>query len=187
MGIAPISTCLQGRCITCLPRPQLASRLGAAPSKRTFGESTARLVPGLSEIWRGCRELHPDFFPLLRLSIACRSRCSNRSGKENKHLLVIYSIPARGFTAAVSVFRGTPPAKPFDFKIWFRHSSALSRDRGADRTGGEPRFSRVHFRLVPGDIIKMPLCSFSQSRCLSLLLVSSCSLHGETKNPASFR
>ena len=50
MGIAPISTCLQGRCITCLPRPRLASRLGAAPSKKTFGESTARLVPGLFKL-----------------------------------------------------------------------------------------------------------------------------------------
>ena len=149
---------MQGRCITFLPRPRLASRLGAAPSQQSFGDSA--------------------FFPLLRLNSACRSLCSNRSGKKNKHLLVIYSIPARGFTAAVSVFRGTPPTKPFDCKIWFRHSSALSRDRWADPTGGEPRFSRVHFRLVPDDIFKMPLCSQSQSRCLSLLLVSSCSLHG---------
>jgi hypothetical protein len=37
---------------------------------------------------------------------------------KNKHLLAIYSIPARGFTAAVSVFKGTPPPKPFDCKIW---------------------------------------------------------------------
>jgi hypothetical protein len=37
---------------------------------------------------------------------------------KNKHLLAIYSIPARGFTAAVSVFRGTPPAKPFNCKFW---------------------------------------------------------------------
>jgi len=34
----------------------------------------------------------------------------------NKHLLAIYSIPTRGFTADVSVFWGTPPAKPFDCK-----------------------------------------------------------------------
>ena len=40
--------------------------------------------------------------------------------KKNKHLLAIYSIPARGFTAAVSVFRGTPPPRPFNCKIWFR-------------------------------------------------------------------
>jgi hypothetical protein len=31
---------------------------------------------------------------------------------KNKHLLAIYSIPTRGFTAVVSVFEGTPPAKP---------------------------------------------------------------------------
>ena len=36
---------------------------------------------------------------------------------KNKHLLAIYAIPTRGFTAAVSVFKGTPPAKPFDCKI----------------------------------------------------------------------
>jgi hypothetical protein len=38
---------------------------------------------------------------------------------KNKHLLVIYSIPTRGFTAAVSVFRGTPPSKPSKCKIRF--------------------------------------------------------------------
>ena len=38
---------------------------------------------------------------------------------KNKHLLVIYSIPTRGFTAAVSVFRGTPPPKPLICKIRF--------------------------------------------------------------------
>lgn len=36
---------------------------------------------------------------------------------KNKHLLAICAIPTRGFTAAVSVFRGTPPRKPFDCKI----------------------------------------------------------------------
>ena len=36
---------------------------------------------------------------------------------KNKHLLVIYSIPTRGFTAAVSVFWGTPPPKPLDCKV----------------------------------------------------------------------
>src|SRR5208282_5163924 len=38
---------------------------------------------------------------------------------KNKHLLVIYSIPTRGFTAVVSVFRGTPPPKPLKCKIRF--------------------------------------------------------------------
>ena len=36
---------------------------------------------------------------------------------KNKHLMAIYAIPTRGFTAAVSVFKGTPPTKPFDCKI----------------------------------------------------------------------
>ena len=40
---------------------------------------------------------------------------------KNKHLLAIYSIPTRGFTAAVSVFIGTPPPKPLRFK--FRDNS----------------------------------------------------------------
>jgi hypothetical protein len=44
---------------------------------------------------------------------------------KNKHLLVIYSIPTRGFTAAVSVFMGTPPPKPLDCKIWLDTSCAL--------------------------------------------------------------
>ena len=38
---------------------------------------------------------------------------------KNKHLLVIYPIPTRGFTAALSVFRGTPPPKPLNCKIRF--------------------------------------------------------------------
>jgi hypothetical protein len=32
--------------------------------------------------------------------------------KKNKHLLMVYSTPTRGFTAVLSVFRGTPPTKP---------------------------------------------------------------------------
>ena len=38
---------------------------------------------------------------------------------KNKHLLVIYSIPTRGFTAAVSVFGGTPPPKPLKLNCKF--------------------------------------------------------------------
>ena len=36
---------------------------------------------------------------------------------KNKYLLMIYSIPARGFTAALSVFWGTPPTKPLKCKF----------------------------------------------------------------------
>ena len=48
---------------------------------------------------------------------------------KNKHLLVIYSIPTRGFTAAVSVFRGTPPPKPLECKFWLNTIGALLCDR----------------------------------------------------------
>src|SRR5260221_701247 len=43
VGNAPTSTCLQGRCIACLPRPQkkMAGCLRAARSERSFGDSAA--------------------------------------------------------------------------------------------------------------------------------------------------
>src|SRR5204863_4695729 len=46
-----------------------------------------------------------------------------------KHRLVIYSIPARGFTAVVSVFRGTPPPKPLECKFWLNTIGALLCER----------------------------------------------------------
>jgi len=54
---------------------------------------------------------------------------------KNKHLLAIYSIPARGFTAAVSVFRGTPPPKPFNCKIWFSRFGARPGDARTHHIG----------------------------------------------------
>src|SRR5262245_66398 len=42
----------------------------------------------------------------LRLEPACRAGAIST---KNKHLLAVYSTPARGVTAAVSVFRGKPP------------------------------------------------------------------------------
>jgi hypothetical protein len=47
---------------------------------------------------------------------------------KNKHLLAIYSIPTRGFTAALSVFMGTPPAKPLECKFWLNTTGALFCD-----------------------------------------------------------
>ena len=71
------------------------------------------------------------------------SRESKRAGSDlvlpahaistkNKHLLAIYSIPTRGFTAAVSVFRGTPPPKPLECKFWLNTIGALLCDECAD-------------------------------------------------------
>jgi hypothetical protein len=83
--------------------------------------------------------------------------------------LVIYSIPTRGFTAAVSVFRGTPPAKPLECKFWLNTTGALLRERWADPTGGEPRLSRAHISFVSVDIIKMSPSFRSQIVHLSFL------------------
>jgi hypothetical protein len=43
--------------------------------------------------------------------------------------LAIYSIPTRGFTAALSVFGGTPPPKPLECKFWLNTIGALLCDR----------------------------------------------------------
>ena len=84
------------------------------------------------------------------------------------------AIPTHGFTVVLSVFRGTPPAKPLDCKIRLNSSGALCRDPWADPTGGEPRLSRAIFCFVPGDIIKTSVSFYSQL-CLSLSsLLQSC-------------
>src|SRR5580658_2408416 len=92
---------------------------------------------------------------------------------KNKHLLAIYSIPTRGFTAAVSVFRGTPPAKPLicKFKIRLARSNDAIFRSWADPTGEASLLILAKFNLSPEDIIKMPLCSYSQILYLSSLLV----------------
>jgi len=85
---------------------------------------------------------------------------------KNKHLLVIYSIPARGFTAAVSVFWGTPPPKPLKCKSVSNHLGARLRSRWADPTGEEYSILCAVFSFVLSDIIKMSLCYLSQTVCL---------------------
>ena len=102
---------------------------------------------------------------------------------KNKHLLVIYSIPTRGFTAAVSVFRGTPPPKPLECKFWLNTMGALFCVRWADPTRGEPRLSRALISFVSVDIIEMSPSFRSQIVHLSLSLSV---ISGKTKNPAYF-
>ena len=101
---------------------------------------------------------------------------------KNKHLLAIYSIPARGFTAAVSVFGGTPPPKPLKCKSVSNHFSARLRSRWADPTGGKPRLSCANFSFVSADIIEMSGRYRSQSVHLSLRFFTIG--FRETKNPA---
>jgi len=104
---------------------------------------------------------------------------------KNKHLLVIYSIPTRGFTAAVSVFKGTPPPKPLECRFWLNTTGALLCERWADPIGGEPRLSRARSNFVSVDIIEMSPSFRSQIVHLSLLRFLFCH-SGNTKNPAYF-
>ena len=76
---------------------------------------------------------------------------------KNKHLLVIYSIPARGFTAAVSVFRGTPPPKPLKCKSVSNRCGARLRSRWADPTGEEFVLLCAIFSFATADIIETSL------------------------------
>jgi hypothetical protein len=80
------------------------------------------------------------------------------------------AIPTRGFTAALSVFGGTPPPKPLNCKSWFNHPGALLSDLRAEPTGGKPRFSCTIFSFALVDIIETSLCYRSQLHCLSLSL-----------------
>ena len=86
----------------------------------------------------------------------------------NKHLLVIYSIPARGFTAAVSVFRGTPPPKPLNCKSVSNHLGACLRVRCVEPSGRKPRLSCAILIFAKTDIIETSLGYRSQTVNLSL-------------------
>ena len=101
---------------------------------------------------------------------------------KNKHLLAIYSIPARGFTAAVSVFGGTPPPKPLICKSVSNHFGARPRSRWADPTGGKPRLSCAIFGFATVDIIEMSGRYRSQPVHLSLRFFTMG--FREIKNPA---
>jgi len=71
--------------------------------------------------------------------------------------LVIYATPTRGFTAAVSVFMGTPPAKPLICKSVSNHLGALISNRWADPTGEAFCSLGTIFDFVLTDIIKTSL------------------------------
>ncbi|MGH7967800.1 MAG: hypothetical protein ACREIC_03630 [Limisphaerales bacterium] len=82
---------------------------------------------------------------------------------------MIYSIPARGFTAAVSVFRGTPPPKPLKCKIRFALSGDAIARSWAHHIGDQPMLVLAKINLSPEDITWMSRYSCSQIVRLSLL------------------
>ena len=81
---------------------------------------------------------------------------------KNKHLLAIYSIPTRGFTAAVSVFRGTPPPKPLKCKIRLSHPGDLIFPSWANHAGDDAKLVFAKLSLSPEDITWMSRLSCSQ-------------------------
>jgi hypothetical protein len=158
----------------------MARRLGAAPSKLSFGDSAAQAgarrrrllvrLPGIAPgraPWRGAILLLNHNREIKRAGSVIAFPAHAISIK-NKHLLVIYSIPARGFTAAVSVFRGTPPPKPLNCKSVSNHPGALISDLWADPTGEESFILCAVFSLVLSDIIETSFCNRSLSVHLSL-------------------
>lgn len=234
-GIAPSSTCLQGRCITCLPRPRENGRPPrCCPERAEFWRLCCASWRAACGNWPAIRSSDPDArlrppsprlrrtsFALTQRSVgserrmvrlpgvapghppwrggilAVKSQPRKLKGPEasllpahaistkNKHLLVIYSIPARGFTAAVSVFRGTPPPKPLKCKSVSNHPGARLRWRWAEPTGEEFVLLCAIFSFATADIIETSLVYRSQTVHLSLPSFTIRSR--ETKNPAYTR
>jgi hypothetical protein len=81
------------------------------------------------------------------------------------------AIPTHGFTVALSVFGGTPPAKPLKCKIRFLVSGHALWLSWAHHTGEDPKLVLAQFNLSPEDITWMSLYSCSQIVHLSLLFV----------------
>ena len=148
--------CKAGALLVCHDPMKMAGHLGAAPSELSFGDSVAQA---------GARPVRIRCDPSARHN-GGRPQGTKIKGPEafapparaisikNKHLLVIYSIPARGFTAAVSVFIGTPPPKPLNCKSVSNHCGALLSDLWADPTGEEFCILCAIFSFVLRDIIE---------------------------------
>jgi hypothetical protein len=81
------------------------------------------------------------------------------------------AIPTHGFTVVLSVFWGTPPAKPLNCKSVSNRLGARSRSVWAHHTGGTPRHSCDRFRLALSDILKTSLSFHSQFRLPFVLIV----------------
>src|ERR1039457_4932967 len=147
------------------PKWKLASRPGAAPGKLSFGDSAAQAGARLIGNWCGCRELHPDilhgggtFYCLITAAREIKRPGGHPPPRpapfqQRTNTSCYLAIPTHGFTVVLSVFGGTPPAKPLKCKIRPNSSGALVGDPWADPTGGEPRLSRAFLCFVPGDII----------------------------------
>ena len=79
------------------------------------------------------------------------------------------AIPTHGFTVVLSVFGGTPPAKPLNCKSFSNRLGAPFRSRRAEPSGGKPWLPGLRIRLALSDITWTSLRYRSPVSCLSLL------------------
>jgi len=153
----------------------MASRPGAAPGELSFGDSAAQAGARLVGIGAAAGSCARTSSVAGRHS-AVKSQPRKLKGPgafrlpahaistKNKHLLAIYSIPTRGFTADVSVFRGTPPAKPSICKSKIRlvRLGDAVLWSWAEPTGEASLLILAKFKLSPKDITWMSRYSCSQ-------------------------
>ena len=95
------------------------------------------------------------------------------------------AIPTHGFTVVLSVFRGTPPAKPLNCKSVSNRLGARIRPAWTHHVGGKPRHSCDRFRLALSDIIKTSFSFHSQFH-LPFVLIVNRHISRQQKNPAYF-
>ena len=91
-----------------------------------------------------------------------KSGCNSRQPHHFLQAVRQLALPTRGFTAALSVFGGTPPPKPFNCKSVSNRLGARNRSEWAHHVGGTPLRSGASIRLARSDIIKTSLCYCSQ-------------------------
>src|SRR5438445_3514712 len=129
VGNAPTSTCLQGRCIPCLPRPQeiLASRPGAAPGRLSFGDSAAQAGARLVEIKRAGSILALPARALAEPTLGEGLAFQQRTNTSWRSMRSQPAVSRRLFRC----LGGTPPAKPFNCKIWSKRPGARFGDQWA--------------------------------------------------------
>ena len=79
----------------------------------------------------------------------------------------LIEIPTHGFTVVLSVFRGTPPAKPLNCKSVSNRLGARIRSAWTHHTGGTSFRSCASIRLALSDITRTSLSYHSQTLHLS--------------------
>ena len=150
----------------------MAGRLGAAPSKLSFGDSVAQAGARPIDIGAvaGSRT---RTCALAQRHSPLKSQPRKLKGRELVHSRPMpfqqrtntscyLAIPTHGFTVVLSVFRGTPPAKPLICKSVSNRLGARFRQRWTESTGGKPRLSCASVRLLLSDIIKTSFSFCSQ-------------------------